>query len=545
MTGKCCRLRSQHAGQADRTQRRRVPARRGPASPGDPARGRPAGAGRQVLAGLMVFNAARRTRSRATRRSTPCTRGSPSARSSSTAWSRTMPGGTRRSRRSRSGRTRTGPRRGSATTCTARTDTTGCSWWPGRHDVLRGPPGRAGQGRPRPALGSELWRPLVAAGRATPPGSPRPARLPADAGRQLGIASVAAITAETSGPGPRPAGQRYVLMVVRRLTPDWLEELASALHLRARDRRRASAPARGCADGPRRHGRAGGQDPAAAGLPLTGPDGRPWSGRSSGSRIGRARNICARSLPSLGIALLLFVAVRLVGAAPEPQQHLGHRRERDPLSRRRRRELGLDLRDRRRGPDHLDLGPLHRPDRHPHRARSTAGRWPSSWLPMSGDEVSRELDRALQEERLFRGPAALLPRPRGPAAQPARLGQADPRCRRPPCRLARHRRRRHGRDRGPKAAEFLSGHDALTGCLNRSGLIEGIAEVLEAARRRDERAAFLMLDLDGFKGINDIYGPIVGDQIIQPRPIGWRPWHGRATWSPGPVRTSSSWSGRR
>ena len=66
-----------------------------------------------------------------------------------------------------------------------------------------------------------------------------------------------------------------------------------------------------------------------------------------------------------------------------------------------------------------------------------------------------------------------------------------------------------------KTAEFLSGHDALTGCLNRQGLIEGTTELLDAARRRDQLAAFLLLDLDRFKEVNDIHGPIVGDQLIR------------------------------
>ena len=107
--------------------------------------------------------------------------------------------------------------------------------------------------------------------------------------------------------------------------------------------------------------------------------------------------------------------------------------------------------------------------------------------------------------------APLLPRPRGPAAALRVSGKPN-----------RDAAARHIGWRGTatdvtvetearKAAEFLSGHDALTGCLNRSGLVEGLGEVLDATRRRSELAAFLMLDIDGFKEVNDIYGPVVGD----------------------------------
>ena len=51
------------------------------------------------------------------------------------------------------------------------------------------------------------------------------------AGDLLGIAAVAAIVPEESWAGERPSGAPYTLVVVRRLNPEWLGDLATALGL--------------------------------------------------------------------------------------------------------------------------------------------------------------------------------------------------------------------------------------------------------------------------------------------------------------------------
>lgn len=63
------------------------------------------------------------------------------------------------------------------------------------------------------------------------------------------------------------------------------------------------------------------------------------------------------------------------------------------------------------------------------------------------------------------------------------------------------------------AATKLSRHDPLTGLPNRRFFIEMLHEVL-LTTTTGSRSAVLMLDLDGFKSINDGYGHAVGDQAL-------------------------------
>lgn len=53
--------------------------------------------------------------------------------------------------------------------------------------------------------------------------------------------------------------------------------------------------------------------------------------------------------------------------------------------------------------------------------------------------------------------------------------------------------------------------DALTGLANRAHFYQ----VVEQALRRDESAAVVMIDLDGFKDINDTLGHLLGDLVLQ------------------------------
>ena len=57
--------------------------------------------------------------------------------------------------------------------------------------------------------------------------------------------------------------------------------------------------------------------------------------------------------------------------------------------------------------------------------------------------------------------------------------------------------------------------DTLTGLPNRRALDERLEEEILAARRNNYSFAVIMMDLDGFKNVNDTYGHAVGDDILR------------------------------
>lgn len=60
----------------------------------------------------------------------------------------------------------------------------------------------------------------------------------------------------------------------------------------------------------------------------------------------------------------------------------------------------------------------------------------------------------------------------------------------------------------------LAHQDPLTGLANRALLEQRLAAALDKARLTRERVAMMVLDLDGFKPVNDAYGHQVGDQLL-------------------------------
>lgn len=69
-----------------------------------------------------------------------------------------------------------------------------------------------------------------------------------------------------------------------------------------------------------------------------------------------------------------------------------------------------------------------------------------------------------------------------------------------------------------KAAEthlhHMAHHDALTGLANRSLMRDRVDREIGRCRRGDGRFAIHLIDLDGFKQVNDINGHMVGDELL-------------------------------
>lgn len=57
-------------------------------------------------------------------------------------------------------------------------------------------------------------------------------------------------------------------------------------------------------------------------------------------------------------------------------------------------------------------------------------------------------------------------------------------------------------------------HDALTGLPNRSYLTYRLAQALSDARNGNRNVAVLHIDLDQFKAVDDVYGHVLGDQVL-------------------------------
>lgn len=61
----------------------------------------------------------------------------------------------------------------------------------------------------------------------------------------------------------------------------------------------------------------------------------------------------------------------------------------------------------------------------------------------------------------------------------------------------------------------MAHYDKLTGVANRQMFIDSLEKALARAGRGRRQLALLFLDLDGFKEVNDTFGHIIGDQVLQ------------------------------
>lgn len=66
-----------------------------------------------------------------------------------------------------------------------------------------------------------------------------------------------------------------------------------------------------------------------------------------------------------------------------------------------------------------------------------------------------------------------------------------------------------------KEIRFLAFHDALTRLPNRRYFYEKLGEAIQDATQRGGKLAVILIDLDGFKQINDRYGHQAGDEALQ------------------------------
>jgi diguanylate cyclase (GGDEF)-like protein len=57
--------------------------------------------------------------------------------------------------------------------------------------------------------------------------------------------------------------------------------------------------------------------------------------------------------------------------------------------------------------------------------------------------------------------------------------------------------------------------DTVTGLPNRRALDERLEQEVMTARRTGQPFSIIMMDLDGFKSVNDTYGHVLGDQVLR------------------------------
>ncbi|MCD0418711.1 GGDEF domain-containing protein [Rubrivivax sp. JA1024] len=70
-------------------------------------------------------------------------------------------------------------------------------------------------------------------------------------------------------------------------------------------------------------------------------------------------------------------------------------------------------------------------------------------------------------------------------------------------------------ERATRSLEHLASHDHLTGALNRQPAELLLTNALQRARRDRSTVAYVLIDLDRFKSINDRHGHVFGDEVLR------------------------------
>ena len=64
-------------------------------------------------------------------------------------------------------------------------------------------------------------------------------------------------------------------------------------------------------------------------------------------------------------------------------------------------------------------------------------------------------------------------------------------------------------------AEYKATHDFLSGIYNRAAIIDRLEQEVARAHRAEKPTSLLLVDIDHFKAVNDTYGHLVGDRVIE------------------------------
>ena len=71
------------------------------------------------------------------------------------------------------------------------------------------------------------------------------------------------------------------------------------------------------------------------------------------------------------------------------------------------------------------------------------------------------------------------------------------------------------KERADHVAQQLASLDPLTGAFNRRTFIDLAGKQLSRARRLETPLSLILIDLDYFRGVNDVHGHLAGDRVLQ------------------------------